>query len=121
MAKMYVKYETPKEIADKVLKAVEMVRDGGKLAKGTNEVTKVVERGQAKLVVMAEDVQPEEILAHMPALCDEKAVAYAYVPTKAELGAAAGVKTCASIAIVEIGKAKELVDDVVAKVAALKK
>lgn len=121
MAKMYVKYETPKEIADKVLKAVEMVRDGGRLAKGTNEVTKVVERGQAKLVVMAEDVQPEEILAHMPALCDEKSVPYAYVPSKADLGAAAGVKTSASVALVEIGNAKELVDEIIAKVAALKK
>ena len=41
---------------------VEKARDVGKISKGANEATKQVERGQAKLVVMAEDVTPEEIL-----------------------------------------------------------
>src|SRR3970282_2403977 len=88
---MYVRFETPKELVEKTYQAIELARDSGKLRKGTNEVTKVVERGDAQFVIMAEDVQPEEILAHMPLLCEEKGVPYAYVPSKQELGGAAGL------------------------------
>ncbi len=50
---MYVKFQTPKEIQDLAYDLVEKARDNGKISKGANEVTKQVERGQAKLVVMA--------------------------------------------------------------------
>src|SRR3972149_1461566 len=64
--------EVPKALTDKTYQIVELAKESGKIRKGTNEVTKLVERGEAQLVVMAEDVQPEEILAHMPLLCEEK-------------------------------------------------
>jgi len=119
---MYVRFETPKELVDKTYQAVELVRDSGKLRKGTNEVTKLVERGDAQFVVMAEDVQPEEILAHMPLLCEEKGIPYAYVPSKQELGVATGLgKATASTAILDPGKAKPLLDDLASKLRALKK
>jgi len=123
MAKpMYVRFETPKELADKVYEAVELARDSGKISRGTNEVTKLVERGTAKFVVMAEDIQPEEILVHMPMLCEEKGVGYAYVPSKQELGKASGLSVpTASIAIVDFGKSKAIVDEISEKVAGLKK
>jgi len=64
MAKnIYVRFEMPKELVDKTYEAVELARDSGKLRKGVNEVTKLVERGGVALVVMSEDVQPPEILA----------------------------------------------------------
>ena len=119
---IYVKYETPKELSDKTYTLVETARDTGKIKKGSNEVTKVVERGDAALVVMAADVDPPEILAHMPILCEERKVAYAYVPSKAELGNATGLeKPTASIAITDVGKGKPLYDEIVKAIAALKK
>src|SRR3970282_103728 len=119
---MYVRFETPKELVDKTYQAVELVRDSGKLRKGTNEVTKLVERGDAQFVVMAEDVQPEEILAHMPLLCEEKGIPYAYVPSKQELGGEVGLgKGTASIAILDPGKAKPMLDDLVNKLRTLRK
>ncbi len=123
MAKpVYVKVEVPKELADKVYELVELARDGGKLRKGTNEVTKLVERGEALMVVMAEDVSPPEILMHMPALCEERNVPYAYVPSKAELGNACGLeKPTAAIAILDAAKGKPLLDELVEKLKALKK
>ncbi|OGS45596.1 MAG: 50S ribosomal protein L7ae [Euryarchaeota archaeon RBG_16_67_27] len=123
MAKpMYVRFEMPKELVDKTYQAIELAKDSGKIRKGTNEVTKLVERGDAQFVVMAEDVQPEEILAHMPLLCEEKGIAYAYVPSKQELGVAAGLgKATASMAILDGGKAKPLIDDLAAKLRSLKK
>lgn len=118
----YVKFETPKELVDKIYEAVELARDSGKISKGTNEVTKLVERGTAKFVVMAEDVTPEEILMHMPMLCEEKGIEYAYVPSRQELGKASGLSIpTASIAIVELGKSKPAIDEIRGKVASLKK
>ena len=118
----YVKFEVPSELADKALEAVEVARDTGRIRKGTNETTKAVERGQARLVVIAEDVDPEEIVAHLPPLCEEKEIPYIYVPSKKELGAAAGLEVpAASVAIVEAGKARELVEDTATKVKELMK
>lgn len=118
---IYVRFETPKELYDKIYQMVEAARDSGKVRKGTNEVTKLVERGEAQFVVMAEDVAPEEILAHMPLLCEEKEVPYAYVPSKQELGVAAGLgKSTASCCILDPGKGKPLIEELTGTLAKLR-
>ena len=118
---IYVKFQTPKEVQDLAYDIVEKARDTGKISKGANEVTKQVERGQAKLVIMAEDITPEEILAHMPVLCEEKKIPYAYVPSKEELGRTAGLKvSCSTIAIMNPGKSKDDIENLVKKVSELK-
>ncbi len=122
MAKSYVRFEMPKELADKVLEAVRVARDTGRVRIGTNETTKAVERGQAKLVVIAEDVDPEEIVMHLPILCEEKGIPYAYVPSKKELGSAAGIEvSAAAVALVDLGQAKDLVADIVKQIESIKK
>ncbi len=123
MAKpIYVKFEVPKELADQVYSAVEAARDTGKVRKGTNEVTKAVERGQAVLVVIAEDVEPAEIVAHLPPLCDEKKIQYVYVPSKRELGSAAGIDVpTAAIAIADPGQATHAVKGIIERIKELKK
>lgn len=123
MAKaMYVKFDVPKEIADKAYEALEIARDTGKVGKGSNEVTKAVERGDAILVLIAEDVDPAEIIAHLPVLAEEKEIPYVYIPTKDELGEAAGLNVgTASACIIDAGEAEDLIKDVVEKVEELKK
>ena len=123
MAKpIYVKFEVPKELADQVYSAVESARDTGKIRKGTNEATKAAERGQAVLVVIAEDVDPAEIVAHLPPLCDEKKIPYIYVPSKRELGAAAGIDVpTAAIAIADAGQATHAVKGIIERIKELKK
>jgi len=118
---IYVKFQTPKDVQDLAYDLVEKARDTGKISKGANEVTKQVERGQAKLVVMAEDVNPEEILAHMPILCEEKNIPYAYVPSKDELGTSAGLHIgTAAIAILNPGKDKATLESLIKKTGELK-
>ena len=123
MAKnIYVRFEMPKDLVDKAYEVVELARDSGKVRRGVNEVTKLVERGGVAIVVMSEDVQPPEILAHMPLLCEEKNIPYAYVPSKQELGVASGLKVpTASVAVMEPGKGKPLLEELVSKVKSLKK
>jgi len=113
----YVKFDVPEDLANKVLEAMRKARETGKIRKGTNETTKAVERGQAKLVVIAMDVQPEEIVAHLPLLCDEKKIPYVYVPSKKALGEACGLQVAAaSAAIIDPGEAKDLVDEIIKRV-----
>lgn len=110
----YVKFETPSALVEAALQAVQRAAATGKVRRGTNEVTKAIERGQAKLVLIAEDVDPPEVVAHLPMLCEEKAVPYLYVPSKAELGKAAGLEVAAaSAAILEPGEAKQLVEQLI--------
>jgi large subunit ribosomal protein L7Ae len=113
----YVKFQTPKDVANATLEVVKLVRSSGKLKKGINEVTRAVERGQAKFVVIAEDVDPPEIVAFLPILCDEKRVPYVYVPSKKDLGEAAGLEVAASaVAIIDPGEAKGYLEELIKKV-----
>eukprot|EP00357_Protocruzia_adherens_P035376 CAMPEP_0114995138 /NCGR_PEP_ID=MMETSP0216-20121206/13547_1 /TAXON_ID=223996 /ORGANISM="Protocruzia adherens, Strain Boccale" /LENGTH=125 /DNA_ID=CAMNT_0002359115 /DNA_START=62 /DNA_END=439 /DNA_ORIENTATION=+ len=61
------------------------------LRKGANETTKALNRDMARLIVMAADTEPLEILLHLPLLCEDKNVPYIFVPSKAALGRACGV------------------------------
>jgi large subunit ribosomal protein L7Ae len=117
----YVKFEVSKEIQEKALDALEKARDSGKIKKGTNEVTKAVERANAKLVLVGADVEPPEIVMHLPMLCEEKKIPYLYIP-KADIGSAVGIHVpTATACIVEEGKAKDDIQDVAEKVEQLKK
>lgn len=121
MPKSYVKFNVPKELSDKVLQLVEIAKNTGKVKRGTNETTKTIEKGIAKLVVIAEDVEPEEIVMHLPVLCEEKNVPYVYTPSKLELGRAAGIDVAsASICIVDEGEGKDLLKEIVKKIEELK-
>jgi large subunit ribosomal protein L7Ae len=118
----FAKFQTPKELSEKVYEAVTVAKTTGKIVRGVNETTKAIERGICKFVVMAEDVQPQEILMHIPVICDEKKVPYGYVPSKLDLGKASGIEVpTSSIAIVEDGDAKKLISEIVGKIGELKK
>ncbi|MDI6798485.1 MAG: 50S ribosomal protein L7Ae [Candidatus Aenigmarchaeota archaeon] len=122
MPRAYVKFSVPKDLSEKVLQAVEVAKNTGKVKKGTNETTKAIEKGIARLVVIAEDVEPEEIVMHLPALCEEKKVPYLYVPSKQELGRAAGIDVAsASVCVVEPGDAKEALEEIIKRISELKK
>ncbi len=99
-------------MSEKAYEAIELARKSGKIIKGSNEVTKAIEKDKAKLVVFAGDVSPKEITMHLPLLCKEKGIPCVEVPSKAELGAAAGLKVgTASVAITKEGDAKDLLKE----------
>ncbi len=112
----YVRFEVPKEVAEAAYEALKIAAESGKIRKGTNEATKSIERGRAKLVLVAENVEPPEIVAHIPMLCDERNAPYVYVPEKQKLGEAAGLMVgSAAAAIEEPGEGSELVDEILTK------
>ncbi|ARM77097.1 50S ribosomal protein L7Ae [Acidianus manzaensis] len=118
----YVKFEVPQELSDKALEALKKAKETGKIKKGTNETTKAIERGQAKLVYIAADVEPEEIVAHLPGLCDEKKVPYIYIPNKKALGEACGLQVAAAAAaIIDPGQAKDDINEITKKLSEIGK
>lgn len=122
MAKAYyVKFQVPEDLVSPIYEALRVARESGKIKKGTNEVTKAIERGISKLVIIAEDVEPPEVVAHLPILCEEHGAAYAFVPSKQDLGKALGIDvTSAAASIIDAGDAQHIVDQIIASLSQIK-
>ncbi len=102
--------EVTKDIIDKVFESIEIAKATGKVKKGVNEATKAIERQTAKLVAVAKDTTPPEIIMHIPLLAKDKGVLCVEVDTKEELGSAAGISVgCAAVAVIQEGDAKKLI------------
>ena len=109
----FVKFDVPKEVADAAYEALQLATQTGLVRKGTNETTKAVERVQAKLVVIAEDVDPPEVVAHLPIICEERKIPYVFVTAKQKIGSAIGIDVPAAAAcIIELGDAAPLVNEI---------
>ena len=118
----YIKFSLTSELKEKQNHILDKIRKLGKIKVGSNEVTKAIERGNAKLVLIAEDVNPPEIVMHLPLLCDEKSIPYSYGYSKKELGEKAGINTGTSaIVVVNEGESKKELDDLAKKIQSLKK
>lgn len=89
-----------------IYEVVEKARKSGKVEKGINEATKAIERDTAKLVAFADDVDPKEIVQHLPILCKEKNIPCYNIDSKKKLGIAAGLNvSCAAVAVIDAGSA----------------
>lgn len=118
----FVKFETPKEVSEATYEVLRQASRTGKVRKGTNETTKAVERGLAKLVVIAEDVVPPEVVAHLPILCDERKIPFVFVPSKEQIGPAIGIDVpTAAAAVLESGEGQQILDQVTQEIARVRK
>ncbi len=121
----YVKFKVSDNLKNELKNALSKIAESrdSKIRKGMNEVTKSIERNNAKIVVMAEDVSPPEILFHVPLLCEEKLIPYAYLSSKKELGNTVRINVGASaIAIENLGTGNDnVLDAVIKKLEDLKK
>jgi large subunit ribosomal protein L7Ae len=105
-----LKPESKAQKAERIGDAAEKKAAGGSAASkkpvcvkmGINHVTKLVEEKEAKLVVIAHDVDPIEIVMWLPSLCKARGIPYCIVKSKARLGALVGKKTATCLAITEV-------------------
>jgi large subunit ribosomal protein L7Ae len=72
---------------------------------GVNTITTLVEKKKAQLVIIANDVDPIELVLFLPALCRKMGVPYCIVKNKARLGKVARRKTCTCLAITNVESA----------------
>ena len=90
-----------------VYDVVEKAAKTGKVDKGVNEVTKAVERGIAKLVVVASDIDPKELTQHLPILCKEKGIKFVVADSREKLGISVGInRPTAAVAVLEEGESQ---------------
>jgi len=83
------------------------VKDQGKpyfVKHGLNHITSLVESKKAKLVIIAHDVDPIELVVWLPALCRKMNVPYVIVKGKARLGHVVHKKTASVLALTEVRK-----------------
>ncbi|EGW35267.1 uncharacterized protein SPAPADRAFT_58482 [Spathaspora passalidarum NRRL Y-27907] len=117
--KLFNKYrpETSAEKKERLTKEAAAVAEG-KSAKdaspkpvvvkyGLNHVVSLIENKKAKLVLIANDVDPIELVVFLPALCKKMGVPYAIVKGKARLGTLVHKKTSAVAALTEVNGADE--------------
>jgi large subunit ribosomal protein L7Ae len=116
----YVTYQSTPELEEKALQLLKKAHENGKIRKGTNETTKAVERGLAKLVILATDVQPPEVVAHLPLLCEERKVPYVFVASKQKIGEAVGLEVSAAAACVVETQEKDMLAEIVNTISSLK-
>nr|AIF00124.1 ribosomal protein L7Ae (RP-L7Ae, RPL7A) [uncultured marine group II/III euryarchaeote KM3_12_C02]AIF12115.1 ribosomal protein L7Ae (RP-L7Ae, RPL7A) [uncultured marine group II/III euryarchaeote KM3_54_F07] len=116
---VHIDFETPADVQDLVYEFVKKIdKEGGShFKKGMNEVIKVCERGDAKLVIMAENVNPGEMMMPIPMICKERGIPYIYVKDQSYLGEAAGLpvgRPTSAIAVIEMDGAADEFKTVVA-------
>lgn len=117
----YVKMEVSKDLVNAVYEAVRVAKQSGKVRKGTNETTKAIERGISKLVIIAEDVEPPEVVAHLPILCEERHTPFIFVPSKQQLGMSLGIDVgSAAATIIDAGEGQHIVEQVITSISGLK-
>jgi large subunit ribosomal protein L7Ae len=74
---------------------------------GLKHVTSLIEKKKAKMVVIAHDVDPLELVLWLPALCRKMDIPYAIVKGKARLGTLTNMKTTSVLALTKVNKDDE--------------
>jgi len=110
-------YEPSEQLIKMAEEVLKLASQTGKVKKGVNEVTKAVERGTAKVAYIADDVEPVEIVLHLPLVCRDRRVPYVIIPSKKVLGSLVGLEVSSSaVAIVDVGQAQAQVDELRGKI-----
>ena len=87
------------------------------LRRGVKEVCKHVRKGEKGIVILAGDIYPIDVVSHIPVYLEENNIPYLFVPSKQDLGSAAGTKRPTSCILVKTPKddtfdGKDLYDEV---------
>eukprot|EP00825_Cyclidium_porcatum_P026258 TRINITY_DN282_c0_g1_i25.p1 TRINITY_DN282_c0_g1~~TRINITY_DN282_c0_g1_i25.p1 ORF type:complete len:259 (+),score=58.69 TRINITY_DN282_c0_g1_i25:333-1109(+) len=69
---------------------------------GLNHITSLVENKQAKLVAIAHDVDPIELVLWLPQLCRKNEVPFCFIKGKALLGKLVHKKTATAVALTDV-------------------
>ncbi|MCL4118813.1 UNVERIFIED_CONTAM: hypothetical protein GTU68_035285, partial [Idotea baltica] len=81
------------KLANKICELLQQLISLKQVRKGVNEILKEMTKSSVEVVILAADCDPLEVIMTLPPLCEEKNVQYCFVPSKAVLGRACGIKT----------------------------
>lgn len=85
-----------RKLSKKLYKCVKKAAKVKHIRRGVKEVQKFINKGEKGIVVLAGDTLPIDVYCHLPVMCEDKSLPYAYIPSKVDLGSSAGSKrpTC---------------------------
>ncbi|TSL04353.1 H/ACA ribonucleoprotein complex subunit 2-like protein [Bagarius yarrelli] len=111
-----------RKLSKKLYKCVKKAAKQKQIRRGVKEVQKFINKGEKGIVVLAGDTLPIEVYCHLPVMCEDKNLPYAYIPSKVDLGSSAGSKrpTCV-IMIKPHEDYQEVYDECLEEVSALPK
>lgn len=113
----FIKFSVPEDLRVLQDETIKKLSKSGKIKIGINEVTKTIERGNAKFVIIAEDVSPAEIVMHIPIISKEKKIPFSYAKTKEDLGKMVGISAKAScVAITDAGSMQKELTTLIDKI-----
>ncbi|XP_004508607.1 H/ACA ribonucleoprotein complex subunit 2-like protein [Cicer arietinum] len=95
-----------KKLSKKTLKLVRRAAENKCIKRGVKEVVKSIRRGQKGVCVIAGNISPIDVIAHVPVLCEEAEIPYVYVLSKEDLATAAVTKrpTCCVLVMTKPSK-----------------
>ncbi|XP_005992442.1 H/ACA ribonucleoprotein complex subunit 2-like protein isoform X1 [Latimeria chalumnae] len=85
-----------RKLSKRLYKCIKKAAKQKQIRRGVKEVQKFINKGEMGIVVLAGDTLPIDVYCHLPVMCEDRNLPYAYIPSKSDLGAAAGSKrpTC---------------------------
>ncbi|CAL8276898.1 unnamed protein product [Arctogadus glacialis] len=85
-----------RKLSKKLYKCVKKAAKLKQIRRGVKEVQKFINKGEKGIVVLAGDTLPIDVYCHLPIMCEDRSLPYAYIPSKVDLGSSAGSKrpTC---------------------------
>ncbi|KAF9009049.1 50S ribosomal protein L30e-like protein [Cyathus striatus] len=81
-----------KKLLKKLHKTIKKASKARQVKRGVKEVVKGIRKGEKGLLILAADINPIDIISHLPVLSEEAQVPYVFVPSKEELGHASSTK-----------------------------
>ncbi|XP_037543124.1 H/ACA ribonucleoprotein complex subunit 2-like protein [Nematolebias whitei] len=86
----------PRKLSKKLYKCVKKAARVKNIRRGVKEVQKFLKKGEKGIVVLAGDTLPIDVYCHVPVMCEDRNLPYAFIPSKMDLGSSAGSKrpTC---------------------------
>ncbi|TEB35839.1 L30e-like protein [Coprinellus micaceus] len=89
-----------KKLVKKLHKTIKKASKARQVKRGVKEVVKGIRKGEKGLLILAADINPIDIISHLPVLCEEAQVPYVFVASKEELGQASATKRPTSCVMV---------------------
>jgi len=96
-----------KKLLKKLHKTIKKASKARQVKRGVKEVVKGIRKGDKGLLILAADINPIDIISHLPVLSEEAQIPYVFVPSKEELGLASATKRPTSCVMVCPGMKKK--------------
>ncbi|KAI2651242.1 H ACA ribonucleo complex subunit 2 [Labeo rohita] len=111
-----------RKLSKKLYKCVKKAAKIKQIRLGIKQVQKFINKGERGIVVLAGDTLPIDVYSHLPIVCEERNLPYAYVPSKVDLGLSAGSKRPSCVVMIKPNdEYKESYDECLEEVTALPK